>query len=165
MPFHLEPLQGSHFGQLHSLFDAVCKEKRFLAFTHAGPQEETFAYYQRILDGQETHFVAIDGGAVVGWCDILRQFAHVRHHVGTLGMAVAASHRGRGIGRALIEQALAAASDRSLTRVELTVHVENTAAQSLYSSVGFETEGTQRNAWLIDGSYFDVHFMGRLSVA
>jgi putative acetyltransferase len=163
MPFHLEPLSGSHFAQLHGVFDAVCREKRFLAFTHAGPKTETFAFYQGILDRADTHFVAIDNHAVVGWCDVLRQFAHARKHVGTLGMAVAAAHRGRGIGRALITKAIGHASSLGITRIELTVHAQNHVAQALYTSLGFVREGTQERAWRVDGVYFNVHFMARLT--
>lgn len=163
MPLPLAPLAPAHFESLHSLFDAVCRERRFLAFTQAGPREETFAYYQGILDRGDTHFVALDGERVVGWCDVLRQFAPVRQHIGTLGMSVAASHRGRGLGRALITQALAHATQRGLTRVELTVHCDNVVGQALYASVGFVVEGTQRNGWCMDGQYFDVLAMARLS--
>jgi putative acetyltransferase len=165
MSFHLEPLSSSHFAQLHDVFDAVCREKRFLAFTQAGPKAETFAFYQGIVDRAETHFVAIDNHAAVGCCDVHRQFAHARQHVGTLGMAVAASHRGRGIGRALITKAIGHASALGISRIELTVHAQNTVAQALYSSVGFVREGTQQRAWRINGVYFNVHFMARLTEA
>ena len=165
MSVHIEPLSNSHFEHLHQLFDAVCREKRFLAFTHAGSKEETFSYYQGILDRADTHFVALENGAVVGWCDVLREFAHVRQHVGTLGMAVAASHRGKGVGSALIGKAIEHASRRGISRIELTVHTENAVAYALYSSMGFSLEGTQKNAWLIDGVYFNVHSMARLSEA
>lgn len=136
-----------------------------MAFTHAGPREETFAYYTKILQGRETHFVAVLDEQVIGWCDVLRQFAHVKQHVGTLGMAVSARHRGQGVGRALIEAAISHASQRGLTRLELTVHSENVAAQSLYRSVGFQLEGTQVRAWRIGERYFDVLAMARLSDA
>ena len=162
MTVRLEPLSTDYFGQLHHLFDAVCREKRFLAFTHAGPREKTFSFYQGIVDRSETHFVAVEDEIVVGWCDVLRQVAQVRQHIGTLGMAVAPSHRGRGVGRALIDKAIEHASNRGLTRIELTVHSENVVAQSLYASVGFRLEGTQRNAWLMDGAYSDVLAMARL---
>lgn len=133
-----------------------------MAFTHAGPREETFAYYRRILQGQETHFVALLDDQVIGWCDVQRQVAHVKEHAGTLGMAVSARHRGQGVGRALIEAAISHASQRGLTRIELTVHSENTLAQALYRSVGFRPEGTQVRAWRIDGRYFDVLAMARI---
>jgi len=165
MPLVISPLSEDHFEKLHCLFDEVCRERRFMAFTQAGPREETFAYYRRVLEGQETHFVAVLGEQVIGWCDVLRQFAHVKQHVGTLGMAVSARHRGQGVGRALIDAAISHASQRGLTRIELTVHSQNTAAQSLYQSVGFRLEGTQVRAWRIGDRYFDVLAMARLSDA
>ena len=165
MSYHLEPLSTGHFDQLHDLFDSVCREKRFLAFTHAGPKSETFLFYQGILDRAETHFVAIENNTVIGWCDVLRNFAQVRHHSGTLGMSVASSHRGKGIGRALIARAIDHASARGLSRIELTVHVDNAIARTLYESVGFTYEGTHQSAWLIDGVYSNVHSMARLKEA
>lgn len=165
MPFAIRPLSEEHFERLHCLFDEVCRERRFMAFTQAGPREETFAYYSRILEGRETHLVAVLDGQLIGWCDVLRQFAHVKQHVGTLGMAVSGRHRGEGVGRALIEAAISHASQRGLTRIELTVHSENTTAQALYRSVGFQLEGTQVRAWRIDNRYFDVLAMARLSDA
>ena len=161
----IEPLNEGYFEGLHALFDSVCREKRFLAFTYAGSPEETYAYYRAILNRGDTHFVAVEGGIVTGWCDVLTQFAHVRRHVGTLGMAVAVSHRGKGTGRALIRAAIEHATGRSLTRIELTVHTENVAALALYQRVGFVHEGTQRRSWRIDDKYFDVHAMARLSDA
>jgi hypothetical protein len=31
--------------------------------------------------------------------------------------------------------------------------------------VGFEYEGTQRRGWCLDGTYFDIHHMARISDA
>jgi putative acetyltransferase len=165
MSFHLAPLHEDHFERLHNLFDSVCREKRFLAFTQAGPKDVTFAYYRRVLEARDTHFVALRGEEIIGWCDVLAQSADVRKHVGVLGMAVADSARGRGVGRTLITAAIAHATERGLTRLELTVHAQNVVAQSLYKSVGFQHEGTQVRSWLIDGVYFDVHCMARLCIA
>jgi putative acetyltransferase len=86
----------------------------------------------------------------------------MRAHSSVLGMAVAADFRRQGIGRQLIQTALATADDRGLKRVELTVHSQNESAQALYKSVGFEYEGTQRRGWCLDGQYHDIHHMARL---
>ena len=158
-PFHLEPLQEANFERLHALFDAVCRERRFLAFTEAGPKEQTFEYYSKIVSGGHAHFVAIQDSQVLGWCDVLPLFGQMRSHVGVLGMGVTAAERGKGVGNALIRAAIAKAIDRGLSRVELTVHSENHVAQALYRSVGFVHEGTQRQGWHLDGQYFDVHRM------
>jgi GNAT superfamily N-acetyltransferase len=47
------------------------------------------------------------------------------------------SARGTGLGRALVEQALAVARARGCKRVELDVQFDNTAARALYESCGF----------------------------
>lgn len=162
IPFRLEPLQELHFERLHALFDSICKERRFLAFTEAGPREQTFEYYNKVVSGGHSHFVAIREHQVLGWCDVLPQFGQMRSHVGVLGMGVSATERGKGIGRALIQAAIAKAAGQGLSRIELTVHSENLVAQALYKSAGFAHEGTQRQGWRIDGHYFDVHYMARL---
>ncbi len=93
MSVYLEPLQEVHFERLHNLFDAVCRERRFMAFTQAGPKEQAFAYYRSILAAGHTHLVAVRGDALVGWCDVLPQLGQMRTHAGTLGMAIAAQER------------------------------------------------------------------------
>ncbi len=162
MPLKIEALQETHFEQLHCVFDAVCRERKFMAFTEAGPKEQTFAYYGNILAGGHSHFVAVRNQQVVGWCDVLPQVGQMRSHSGVLGMAVAVEQRGLGVGKALIQAAVAKAHTRGLLRIELTVQSENQVAQALYRSVGFEQEGTLRNAWYLDGQHFDVHLMAKL---
>ena len=73
--------------------------------------------------------------------------------------------RGQGVGKQLILATIASAARKGLRPIELTVHSENHVAQALYKSVGFEYEGTQRRGWCLDGAYFDVHHMWRISDA
>ena len=162
MPLHIQALQETHFEQLHHVFDAVCRERRFMAFTQAAPKEQTFAYYRNVLAGGHAHFVAVRDTQVVGWCDVLPQVGQMRLHAGVLGMGVAVGERGKGVGKALIYAAVAKAHARGLSRIELTVHSENQVAQSLYRSVGFVHEGTLRKAWYLDGQHFDAHLMAKL---
>jgi ribosomal-protein-alanine N-acetyltransferase len=58
-----------------------------------------------------------------------------------LNLAVApARHRG-GIGRALVEGALATLAERGVTRVFLEVRESNGAARALYAALGFQEAG------------------------
>ena len=158
----IEALREQHFERLHHVFDAVCRERRFMAFAQAGPMEQTFSFYRSILAGGHSHFVAVQADRVLGWCDVLPTHGQMRAHVGTLGMGVAESSRGQGVGKALIQAALAGAWTRGLTRVELTVHSENRVAQALYRQMGFVQEGCMRKGWYLDGQYFDIHHMALL---
>ena len=162
MPLQIEALQETHFEQLHHVFDAVCRERRFMAFTQAAPKEQTFAYYRNVLADGHAHFVATRDQRVIGWCDVLPQFGQMRSHAGVLGMGVAVDERGKGVGKALIRAAVAKAHASGLSRIELTVHSENQVAQALYRSVGFVHEGTLQKAWCLDGQHFDVYLMAKL---
>lgn len=54
---------------------------------------------------------------------------------------VAEDARGQGLGRALVDGALARARERGARRMELDTHETNAAARALYESVGFVSGG------------------------
>jgi len=75
-------------------------------------------------------------------------------------MYVAPHARRRGIGGRLLRHVLAcAASDPRLRRVNLGVHAANTAARSLYESMGFVAWGTEPAAAWVDGQAQDETWM------
>ena len=151
-----------HFESLYRAFDAVARERRFLAFTEAPPREQAFAFHRGVLAGGFPHFVAVDAERVVGWCDIAPVFGQSRAHIGMLGIALLPEARHQGLGRRLMEAAIARAWARQLTRIELTVRDDNLNARALYESMGFAHEGVHRHASLVEGVYRDVHAMALL---
>lgn len=74
MTLRIAPLAESHFTELHTVLDAVAREKRFLALTQAPPLAETVAFFRQNLEADRPHFVALLEDAVVGWCDVLPAF-------------------------------------------------------------------------------------------
>ena len=162
MTLSFEPVSEAHFQGLRAALDTVAREKRFLAFTQAPSEEEAFAFYRSIIAGGGCQLVASVDGHVVGWCDVLPTHGEARSHVGTLGIGLIPSARGRGIGAKLMEATIDAAWSRGFTRIELTVRADNTNAKALYERFGFETEGFLRRAFRVDGKYHDCHFMALL---
>ena len=79
-------------------------------------------------------------GEVVGY--ILVWFAADEAELANV--AVAPSMRGRGVGAALLDDALAAASERGTARMFLEVRDSNARARGLYESRGFEEVGRRR---------------------
>lgn len=73
-------------------------------------------------------------GAVLGYV----LFWHVADEIHLLNVAVAASERRRGIGRALVEDMLGYARGRAARLVLLEVRASNAAAIALYEALGFE---------------------------
>jgi ribosomal protein S18 acetylase RimI-like enzyme len=145
-----------------SALDSVARERRYLSSLEAPPIERTLNFVASNIANGNPHFVALKDGDVVGWCDIVRDNHPWRRYTGTLGMGVIASSRGRGIGRALITAALAAAKAAQFHRVQLDVYSSNVGAIALYESVGFVLEGRQRDAILNDDGYCDLLTMGLL---
>jgi diaminopimelate decarboxylase len=97
--------------------------------------------FRRSWSEREAQVVALDGERIVGHVYIQREPHPVTRHVATLGIAVAADHRRRGIGAALMEHALRWCRGVGVEKVMLSVYPHNTAAIALYRRFGFVEEG------------------------
>ena len=156
MNLSIESIDTKHFDGLRAALSSVARERRFLAFTEAPPPEQSRAFYESVIANGSILRVAVLDGAVVGWCDVLPTHGQACAHVGSLGMGVTATARGRGIGSLLLKAAIDAAWAAGLTRIELVVRVDNANATALYERHGFVVEGRQRQAFRVDGVYFDA---------
>jgi [ribosomal protein S18]-alanine N-acetyltransferase len=68
---------------------------------------------------------------------------------GELGnVAVAEEHRGRGIGRGLVDAVLERAAERGVHEVFLEVRRSNDCAQNLYRTLGFQQVGQRKNYYV-----------------
>jgi predicted GNAT family N-acyltransferase len=86
------------------------------------------------LDGEALHLVVLDDGEVVGTCRLLLVGSEVK-----LGrMAVAASHRGRGLAAELLVEADARSRELRAERIALAAQL---TAQALYERAGYAPYG------------------------
>jgi len=106
-------------------------------------------------------FVAETEDGVVGRLSIARDRNQYSHHVAELGLMVAANARRRGIGSALMEEAVKWAQRAGVAKLELTVFPHNEPAIALYRKLGFREEGLLRRRYFIDGRYVDAMLMAR----
>jgi putative acetyltransferase len=104
-------------------------------------------------------FVVEDDGRLVGRLSLSRDPHPSSHHVADLGLMVAADHRRRGIGKALLEEAVLWARDSGIRKLELHVFPWNEPALGLYESFGFEREGLRKEHYARDGEYVDAILM------
>jgi RimJ/RimL family protein N-acetyltransferase len=101
--------------------------------------------------------VAEAGGAPVGQLGL-----HLaRYGVADLGMAVAAGWRGRGVGTALLREAISQARKAGAHKLALQVWPHNAAAIALYERFGFRREGYLRRHYRRrSGELWDAIVMG-----
>jgi len=104
-------------------------------------------------------FVADDDGLIVGRLSLSRDPHPASRHVADLGLMVAASHRGRGIGRLLLEEAVAWSRLSEVRKLELHVFPWNEPALRLYESFGFEREGYRKRHYARDDELLDAILM------
>jgi len=104
-------------------------------------------------------FVAEEGGQIVARLSLSRDTHPASRHVGDLGLMVASNHRRRGLGKALLDQAVVWAESVGIHKLELHVFPWNAPAIALYESFGFEREGVRKRQYLRDGVPVDAILM------
>ena len=104
-------------------------------------------------------FVAEGPQGIVGRLSLGRDPHPASRHVADLGLMVAAGHRRRGIGTALLREAAIWARERGVTKLELHVFPHNEAAIALYESFGFRREGLRRGHYRRGAEYLDAVLM------
>ncbi|MEA2894149.1 MAG: hypothetical protein QOI05_4942 [Bradyrhizobium sp.] len=150
------PIEEGHIDGFHRALDIVARERRYLAFLEAPPIEATRTFVLDNIKRGQLQFVALSADDVVGWCDVIPLSRPSQAHRGVFGVGLLPQFRGQGIGTKLTKKALAAARAFGLHRVELTVREHNAGAIELYKKEGFQIEGVQRDAVLVDGVYENV---------
>lgn len=104
-------------------------------------------------------YVADASGRVVGRLSIGRDPHPASHHVADLGLMVARSHRGVGLGRALLDQAVSWARTAEVRKIELHVFPWNAPAIALYERYGFARVGVREGHYRRDGADVDAILM------
>ena len=121
------------------------------------------SYRQRLQQPHtETFYLgAFEEESLVGMVGFFRENGLKGQHKGyIISMFVAPEQRGRGVGKALVTEAIAQA--RTIPGVEqlhLAVVTTNTAARQLYRSLGFEVYGLEPHALQQGEQYWDEELM------
>ena len=104
-------------------------------------------------------FVAEMEAGIVGRLSVARDPHPASRHVADLGLMVAAGHRRRGIGQALLARAVEWARESGVRKLELHVFPHNAPAIALYDNFGFEREGYRKAHYRRAGEDVDAIFM------
>ena len=106
--------------------------------------------------------VGLQGGSVVGFSG-LYPLQGKQSHAGLVSIGIKEAFHRRGYGRALLRMLIATADLLAgLTRLQLIVLAENTAAISLYEECGFVVEGRHIGFVVRDRKRLDAFTMARI---
>jgi putative acetyltransferase len=142
------------------LFRAVAAEGGFIRTERVTRTARDFRRrFRRSWTDERADLVAVAGNEVIGHLSIAREEHPVTRHVATFGMSVASAWRGRGVGSALLEEALRWADEVGVEKVELSVYPRNEAAIALYRKFGYTEEGRLVRHSKKVGGYLDEILM------
>jgi ribosomal protein S18 acetylase RimI-like enzyme len=118
-------------------------------------------FMKGVLDHDLVAVVAEEGSILVGGCTVGRRGHHLEdRHIGSLGIAVQPRSRGKGVGTALMRDALQKCQGR-FEIVELRVLATNAPALRLYRRFGFQEFGRQPRSFKRGDRYLDDVLMWR----
>jgi putative acetyltransferase len=160
--FVVRPARRSDAASFVELWKTVVAERRFIRTERV---DRSVRYYRRHFlrrtweDDQAT-LVAMDGRRVVGHLHVAREESPVTRHVASLGMTVAPDWRGKGVGSALMTEAIRWARQVGVEKLALSVYPDNDRAQALYAKFGFQEEGRLTGHSKKSVGYLDEIVMG-----
>ncbi len=154
VPFTVRPATVADACPMAELFAAVAEERTGIASEPPVDVGARTAQFTASIGGS---MVAVAGDQVIGMIHVEVS----RHGFGEFGMLVDRDWRGRGVGSALIQAAIAWARDHGLHKLSLEVFAHNTAGIALYRKYGFVEEGRRvKHYRRASGELWDSLIMG-----
>jgi len=151
------------------LWDALDTETQFMLFE---PNERKITLENqksRLAESEQSNHVRIlvlkdsTNNLLAGFCAGRRSQLFRDKHSLHIVIGMRQAYTGKAWGRKLLAELERWAIDtKDILRLELSVMENNTRAISLYSSLGFEIEGTKRNSVCLRSGYVNEHIMAKL---
>jgi L-amino acid N-acyltransferase YncA len=142
-----------------ALYNHGIAERQATFETRPRRPQEIDAWFEPALP----FLVADDRGEVVGFARVSPYSDRcVYEGVGEHGVYVAASARGRGLGRRLLEELAVQAERRGMYKLTSRVFTTNGASLAAHRAAGFEEVGVQRRHGRLDGEWKDCVLVERL---
>ncbi|RSN25586.1 ArsR family transcriptional regulator [Amycolatopsis sp. WAC 04169] len=107
-------------------------------------------------------WVAEIGGEVVGWTAAVPVSERECYRgVAETSVYTAESHRGRGVGKALMHKQVTEADAAGLWTLQTSIFTDNRASIALHQSAGYRTVGIRERIARRDGAWLDTVFLER----
>ena len=149
---------------LHAYLTAIVAEQLPMLFKRDAPptlEQVAKMIARHAEDERSCLLLALERGAVIGMLDFSGHARAQQRHVGSFGMSVARTARGRGIGKRLMRALYEFAQAHGYRKLELEVFATNGPAIVLYESEDFAHEGRRRGAVMVGEEAVDLLMMGK----
>lgn len=117
---------------------------------------------ERLAENNSTLFVTARDADLVGFIAATGGGLRRNRYTADVAVGVLQAFSGQGIAARLFEALETWAEERGLRRLELTVMAHNERAIRLCEKLGYELEGTRRDALRIDGVFVDEQYRAKL---
>jgi ribosomal-protein-alanine N-acetyltransferase len=158
--FVVRPATPADLDGIYDLMEIVAAERRWIGTEPPVEREQRRVQAEEVIadEAKGTFLVAEADGIIASLGLFLQPYG-----VADLGMMVAEEWRGRGVGSALMEAAVAWARASSAHKISLQHWPHNEAAHALYRKFGFVEEGVLRRHYRRQsGEVWDAVVMGLL---
>lgn len=103
----------------------------------------TLEHFLKFLGQPNNHFiVAVEGKDIIGMGTLVFSRTLMGRHAKIEDVVVDEKHRGKKIGRQIVEELIRIAKEGKAKRIDLTSNSSRTAALALYGSLGFKDVAT-----------------------
>jgi L-amino acid N-acyltransferase YncA len=138
VPLSIQPMRAQHWPSVRAIYQAGIDTGQ-ATFESQAPES-----FESWLAGHvpELCLVALDASTTLGWAALGRVSSRcVYAGVGEVSVYVAASHQGRGIGRALLAALIAQSEERGYWMLQAGIFPENAGSLALHRGLGFQVLG------------------------
>ncbi|WP_339249344.1 GNAT family N-acetyltransferase [Sporosarcina sp. FSL W8-0480] len=142
--------------------EALQMNSEAFAVSYLEEKRQTAEKYKgRFGNDDSLTFGAFDEDGLIGTVTLIpEKMMKLKHRATIVAMYVKPEKRGNGIAKQLLKEAISTARNLGgIEQIHLTVVSRNKAANRLYTSIGFETYGIEKNALKVDGTYYDEELM------
>ncbi len=158
MHFSIIPLQREHWPSVREIYREGI-ETGNATFETQLPDWETWDASHR----KDCRLVAFDA-EVLGWAALSPVSArHVYRGVAEVSVYVAATARGRGVGKALLTALVQESEANGVWTLQASIFPENAASIALHKSCGFREVGTRQKISQLNDVWRDVVLLERRS--
>jgi phosphinothricin acetyltransferase len=156
----VRPMREADLDGIFAIYDDEARSGTATFDTEASTAASRARWYEQHRSPRYPALVADAEGLVAGWAT-LSPYSERAAYARTAESSVYVhhDHRGRGVGRALMNDVLAAAPNGGIKTILARITAESAASLELHRSLGFRHLGTLRRAGEKFGRILDVEFL------